>query len=88
MRLFLVSIGELKDLLIAFRVLHWFVTIGLIATVMLQPSRSAGLGIVGGGGESPMMRKTRGREAFLAKVTVGFAIVFVVTCISLTALRR
>ncbi len=48
---------ELKDLLTIVRVLHWLITIGLIGTVMLQPSRSAGLGIVGGGGESPAMRK-------------------------------
>lgn len=82
------SIGELKDLLTFVRVLHWLVTIGLIATVMLQPNRSAGLGIVGGGGESPVMRKNRGRDAFLAKVTVGLAIAFVVTSISLTVLRR
>ena len=69
-------------------VLHWLITIGLIGTVMLQPSRSAGLGIVGGGGESPAMRKNRGREAFFAKVTVYLAVAFVVTSIGLTVLRR
>jgi preprotein translocase subunit SecG len=78
----------LKDLLTFVRVLHWLITIGLIGTVMLQPSRNAGLGAVGGGGESPAARKARGREAFFGKVTVYLAIAFVVTSISLTVLRR
>ena len=70
------------------RVLHWLITLGLIGTVMLQPSRSAGLGIVGGGGESPAMRKARGREALLARLTVYLSVAFVVTSIGLTILRR
>ncbi len=72
------------------RVFHWLITIGLIVTVMLQPERSAGLGIAGGGDQAgpPAARRKKGFEALLAKITVYLAIAFVVTSIGLTIVRR
>jgi preprotein translocase subunit SecG len=75
-------------LLIVLRVLHWLVTLGLIVVVILQPGRSAGLGIIGGGAEALLGRKRKGLDAFLGKVTVYLAVAFMVTSISLSILRR
>ncbi|HHY17461.1 MAG TPA: preprotein translocase subunit SecG, partial [Firmicutes bacterium] len=50
----------------ALRVFHWIVTLGLIAVVVLQPGRSAGLGIMGGGMEGLTGRKKKGLEALFA----------------------
>jgi preprotein translocase subunit SecG len=76
-------------LLTVLRILHWLITIGLIAVVILQPGRSAGMGIMGGGStDSPLGRRKRGWEDLLNKATVYLAIAFMVTSISLTFLRR
>lgn len=75
-------------MLIALRILHWLVTIGLVVTVILQPGRSAGLGMISGGAEALMGRKKKGLDEFLSKLTVALAIAFVVTSIGLTVLRR
>lgn len=74
--------------LIALRTLHWLVALGLIVVVILQPGRSAGLGIIGGGAEALMGRRKKGLDALLSKVTVALAIAFLVTSIGLTILRR
>ncbi len=70
-------------MVIAIRVLHWLITIGLIAVVILQPGRSAGLGIIGGGAEALLGRRKKGLDALLSKLTVYLAIGFMVTSISL-----
>ncbi len=75
-------------MLIALRTLHWLVALGLIVVVILQPGRSAGLGIIGGGAEALMGRRKKGLDALLSKVTVALAIAFLVTSIGLTILRR
>lgn len=71
-----------------FHVLHWLITISLIAVVILQPGRSAGLGIMGGGAETLLGRKRKGLDAFLGKLTVCLAVGFMVTSISLAVLGR
>jgi preprotein translocase subunit SecG len=70
------------------RILHWIVTIGLIVAVVLQPGRSAGLSLMGGGFEGMSSRKKKGLEALFSKLTVGFAVAFMVTSLALAFLRR
>jgi preprotein translocase subunit SecG len=74
--------------LIALRVLHWLITIGLIAVVMLQPGRSAGLGMIGGGAEALLGKRKKGLDALLGKLTAYLAIGFMINSIVLTILRR
>ncbi len=72
----------------AVRVVHWLVTIGLIAVVVLQPGRSAGLGLMGGGMEGFAGRKKKGLEALFSKLTVYLAVAFMATSIALAFIRR
>lgn len=60
-------------------VLHILAVIGLIATVILQSGRSAGLsGAIAGGAET-FFGKRRGLDQFLGRVTVILAVVFFIT---------
>lgn len=60
-------------------VLHILAAIGLIATVILQSGRSAGLsGAIAGGAET-FFGKRRGLDQFLGRVTVILAVVFFIT---------
>ncbi len=70
------------------RVLHWLVTIGLIVVVILQPGRSAGLGIIGGGAEALLGRRRKGLDALLSKLTVYLAVGFMLTAIALAIAAR
>jgi len=53
-------------------------SLGLIAAVLLQPGKSAGLsGAISGGAEHLFgKQKARGLELFLNRLTVGLAVVF------------
>lgn len=75
-------------MLTVLRVFHWLITIGLVVVVILQPGRSAGLGIMGGGSESNIGRRKKGWEDLLSKLTVYLAVAFMVSSISLAVLRR
>ncbi len=75
-------------MVIVLRIFHWLITIGLIVVVILQPGRSAGLGIIGGGAEALLGRKKKGVDALLGKLTVYLAIGFVITSISLAVVGR
>lgn len=59
--------------------------IGLIAVVLLQSGRSAGLsGAIGGGAEQLIgKQKARGIDALLGKLTVVFAVLFMISAILL-----
>ena len=70
------------------RVLHWVITLGLIVVVILQPGRSAGLGIIGGGAEALLGRRRKGIEALLSKATVYLAVGFMMTSIALAVAAR
>jgi len=61
------------------KVLLIIVAIALIAVVLLQSGRSAGLaGAIGGGAEQIMgKQKARGIDALLSKLTVLFAVLFI-----------
>ena len=52
------------------------VAIGLIASVLGQEAKSAGMGGMGGGADTVFSGKARGMDALLARVTVVLAILF------------
>ncbi len=65
-------------------VLHVIFCLGLIATVLLQSGRSAGLsGAIAGGAET-LFGKKKGLDDLLAKVSTGFAAAFMITSLILT----
>lgn len=62
-----------------FLILHILAVIGLIAVVVLQSGRSAGLsGAIAGGAEA-FFGKRRGLDQFLGRLTVVLAVVFFIT---------
>ena len=68
---------------IVFKILLVIVSLGLIATVLLQSGKSAGLsGSITGGAEQLFGKsKARGIEALLEKVTVGLAVSFIILAV-------
>jgi preprotein translocase subunit SecG len=52
------------------------VAIGLIASVLGQEAKSAGMGGMGGGADTVFSGKARGMDALLARVTVVLAVLF------------
>jgi preprotein translocase subunit SecG len=80
---------RVKGLLNVLRAFQWLISIGLIVVVILQPNRSAGMGIMGGGNaESFLGRRRKGWEDLLSRLTVYLAVAFMITSISLAVLRR
>ena len=61
----------------------------LIASILLQSGKSAGLsGAIGGGAEQLFgKKKGRGYEAILSKITTGGAVVFILCSLFLVALE-
>lgn len=59
-------------------VLDAIVAIGLVAAVLGQEPKSAGMGGMDGGGDTVFSGKARGMDALLARVTVVFAILFAI----------
>lgn len=60
------------------------VSLGLIAVVLLQSGKSAGLsGSIGGGAEQLLgKKKARGMDALLEKLTIGLATSFILLAIA------
>mgnify|MGYP003592866930 FL=1 len=54
------------------------IAIVLIASVLGQEAKSAGMGGLDGGGDTVFSGKARGMDALLSRVTVVFAILFAV----------
>ncbi|MDQ0204720.1 preprotein translocase subunit SecG [Pectinatus haikarae] len=52
------------------------IAIGLIVSVLMQEGKSAGMGGLSGETDTVFSSKARGLDAFMAKVTVLFAILF------------
>lgn len=70
----------LKTILTVIQVL---LSIGLIAAIVLQSGRSAGLsGVISGGAET-LFGKKKGLDELLGKVTIGVAILFGALCLLL-----
>lgn len=57
-------------------VLDAIVAVILIASVLGQEAKSAGMGGLDGGGDTVFSGKARGMDALLARVTVVFALLF------------
>ena len=69
--------------------LHVLSAIGLIAAVVLQSGKSAGLsGSIAGGAETIFGGKKKGLDELLSKVTIGVAILFALTSLVLVILSR
>jgi preprotein translocase subunit SecG len=69
---------------IFFQILLIIVSIGLIAVVLAQTGRSAGLsGAISGGAEQIMgKQKARGIDALLGRLTTIFAVLFIVLSVT------
>lgn len=64
-------------------VIQVILSIGLIAAIVLQSGRSAGLsGVISGGAET-LFGKKKGLDELLGKVTIGVAILFGALCLLL-----
>jgi len=69
-------------------IFHVLICVGLIAVILLQSGRSAGLsGAIAGGAET-FFGKKKGLDEFLGKVTVFVAIAFAVTSLILVLLAK
>ncbi len=73
----------MKELLL---VVHMIVAVGLIGLVLLQQGKGADMGAAFGSGASQSLFGSRGSATFLSRLTAGFATVFFITSLSLTAL--
>ena len=62
-------------------VLDALVAIALIAAILGQEAKSAGMGGMDGGGDTVFSGKARGMDALLARVTVVLAVLFAVITI-------
>lgn len=68
-------------------VLHVILSIGLIAVVIMQSGRSAGLsGSIAGGAETIFGGKKKGLDELLGKITVVVAILFGATALGVIIL--
>ena len=72
---------------IAVTVFHIVFSFGLIATVLMQSGRSAGLsGAIAGGAET-IFGKKKGMDELLSRMSTVFAVLFMGTSIALTLLH-
>lgn len=75
------------SLLTLLTTIHLFVAIFLIIFVLLQDSKGGAMGIMGGGGGgSDTVFGTGGASSFLVKATRTVAILFAISCLTLTYL--
>jgi preprotein translocase subunit SecG len=65
-------------------ILHIIVCIALILIILLQTGKGADIGAVFGGGSSQTLFGSTGATPFLSKVTIGAAVIFMITSIILT----
>lgn len=71
-------------------VLLVIISLVLIVTVLMQPSKTNGLsGLIGGGSSDTYFskNKTKTREAFLARITIVSAILFALDVIALQLIK-
>ncbi len=64
-------------------IVHIIVSIGLIIIVLLQTGKGAEMGAVFGGGSSSTIFGSSGAGNFLTRLTTGFAVVFMLTSLTL-----
>ena len=76
------------NLKIFLMIVEIIVSLGLIASVLLQSGRSAGFsGAITGGAEQLMGNKARGMDVIFRKITAACAVLFIVLAIVLVALQ-
>src|SRR3990167_1816132 len=66
--------------------IHVLVAVCIIALVLVQQGKGATMGAAFGSGASQTIFGSRGSGAFLVRITIGFAVVFFATSISLNYL--
>jgi preprotein translocase subunit SecG len=69
-------------------VLHIVFTVGLIAGVLLQSGRSAGLSGAIAGGATTLFGKKKGLDETLGRITTVFAIGFLITALLFTLITK
>lgn len=69
---------------LALNILHLIVCLALIASVLLQSGRSAGLSGAIAGGAQTLLGKKKGIDDLLGRVSTGLAIAFMLLSITLT----
>lgn len=67
-------------------IVHYVVCAGLILIVLLQAGKSGGMAGIFGGGSSDQLFNAPSGMAFIKKITIVMACVFIVTSITLTKL--
>ena len=78
---------EVKDyLILILKIIHLIMAIGVIAGVLMQSGKSAGLSGVIDGGASQFFGKSKGWDKKLSKLTTAAAIIFMVTSMVLAVL--
>lgn len=69
-----------------FSVLMLISSISLVASILMQESKSEGLGAIGGGADSAFGKSVgTSRQAILRKVTIVSAVVFMISAVALAA---
>ena len=71
---------------IVLTIFHLLVSFGLVLIVLLQSGKGADIGAAFGGGSSQTVFGGRGAATFLSKLTSAFAILFMLTSLSLAIL--
>lgn len=71
---------------IALSILHLMISLGLVLIVLLQSGKGADIGAAFGGGSSQTVFGGRGAATFLSKLTSAFAILFMLSSLSLAIL--
>ena len=70
---------ELEFLIPSVKIIHIVVSILLVLIILLQPSKSADIGSMFGGGSSESLFGSSGAMPFLVKMTRLFGLIFVIT---------
>jgi len=65
-------------------IIHLIVCVTLILIILLQTGKGADIGATFGGGSSQTVFGSSGATPFLSKITIGAAVIFMVTSIVLT----
>ena len=78
----------MKFLRTALTVIYTIVCLSLIASVLLQSGRSAGLTGAISGGAQTLFGKKKGLDDLLGRVTTGLAVGFMILAIALTIVVR
>lgn len=65
-------------LLTILMIIDALVAIGLIASVLMQEGRTAGMGSLSGQNETAFSSSARGMDALMARFTVFFAVLFMI----------